>query len=377
MKNMVDWSQTPHELLGLIAERLNSIEDYVRFGAVCRSWRLVTLDQRRLNFSPKTLPWLMFPLCEDEDEDGKDIESPDFFNLSVDKYYKLNLPEARNCCFRGSPYGWLILVCRERVEIYNPLTRVRIPLPRPFKDTSHGFYNTARLFMPCPPSSVAFPINQFIVLVDTSESLSFIKAGDLAWTTIEIAVLGNADMLYLNNVFYIVDSDGNIRHFDVTSPNPVATPFVPPPDNLDREDHIFYLVELFDELHMIVKYDSYGMFSESHHFVPGSRIFKEDRTYYFEVFKLDVSTKRWEEVFTIGDYTIFVGRNTSFSIRASDFEQCNSGCIYFTDTQNGGWHSTGDIGIFDLETDGMEVLFTCEDDINLYSSPHWFTPTLC
>ncbi|KAL5699018.1 hypothetical protein ACHQM5_029978 [Ranunculus cassubicifolius] len=380
MKNMVDWSQTPHELLGLIAERINSIEDYVRFGAVCRSWRLVTLDQRRRNFSPKTLPWLMFPLCEDADEDGKCFENPDFFNLSVDKYYQLNLPEARDCCLTGSPYGWLILLCTGRVEIYNPLTRVRIPLPQPFKDKSHGFYNIVRLFMPYPPSST---INQFILVVDTTEGLSFIKAGDLVWTTIEnevvdnTGVLHNTDMLHLNNEIYIVDSEGLIKRFDITSPNPVATEFMLPPEDIKYEGYTFYLVELLGEMHMVVKYDAFDMLAESHHFAIGSRVFDDDHTYYFRVFKLDLSTKKWEEVFTLGDYTLFVGQTSSFSIQSSDFEHCSRGCIYFTDTLNGGWHATGDIGIFDLETEGMEVLFTGEEDINLYSCPAWFTPSLC
>ncbi|KAL5715961.1 hypothetical protein ACHQM5_017711 [Ranunculus cassubicifolius] len=361
MKNMVDWSETPHELLGLIAERLTSIEDYVRFGGVCRSWRFVTLDQRRRNFSPKTLPWLMFPLRKDADEEGKCIKNPDFFNLSVDKYYELNLPEARDCCFTGSPYGWLILISRgERVEIYNPLTRVRIPLPWPFKHTS-----------------ITSLISQYIVVVDTMESLSFIKAGDLDWTTVEIAVLRNTDMLHLNNVFYIVDSEGIIRRFDITSPNPAATEFMLPPEGVDYEGNIFYLVELLGELHMVVKYDDFEMLSECHHFVIGSRAFEDHRTYYFRVFKLNLNTKKWKEVFTLGDYTFFVGRNSSISIRASDFEHCSRGCIYFNDTRHGGLHSTGDIGIFNLETEGMEVLFTGEEDINLYSCPAWFIPSLC
>ncbi|KAL5698956.1 hypothetical protein ACHQM5_029925 [Ranunculus cassubicifolius] len=375
MKNIVDWSQAPNELLGLIAERLNSIEDYVRFGAVCLSWRFVTLDQRRRNFSPKTLPWLMFPLCEDADEDGKCIKNPDFFNLSVDKYYTLTLPEARNCCLTGSPYGWLILLGKGRVEIYNPLTRVRIPLPQPFKKKQRGIYNIVRLFM--PPSSITFSINHFIVVVDTSEGLSFIRAGDLAWTPIKIEALDYTDMLHLNNELYIVDSEGVIRRFDITSSNPVATEFMLPPEDIDCEGYTFYLVELLGELHMVGQYDAFEMIEESHHFVIGSRVFDDDHTYYFRVFKLDLSTKKWEEVFTLGDYTLFVGRTSSFSIRASDFENCSRGCIYFNDILNGGWHATGDIGIFDLETDGMEVLFTGEEDINLYSCPAWFIPSLC
>ncbi|KAL5697594.1 hypothetical protein ACHQM5_028719 [Ranunculus cassubicifolius] len=375
MKNVVDWSQAPHEILELIAERLNSIEDYVRFGGVCRSWRFVTLDQHRLNFSPKTLPWLMFPLEEkDELEDGSYIENPDFFSLSEDKYYKFDLPEARSCCITGSPYGWLILFAGERIEIYNPLTRVRITLPLPFEDKERNFYRFAHLVM---PSSTTSPKCQFIVVVNFVDSLAFIRAGDLAWTTIEISNIDNDDMVYLNNVFYIVDSDGVIRHFDVTSPNPVATEFVQPPDELKMEDITFHLVELLGELHMVVKYDDFQMLSVDHHFVIGSRAFDENRAYYFRVFKLDFSTKKWKELDTLGDYTFFVGRNTSFSIRASDFSHCSRGGIYFTDTLNGGGRATGDIGIFDIETDGMEVLFTGEDDVNLYAFPVWFIPSLC
>ncbi|KAL5721264.1 hypothetical protein ACHQM5_013845 [Ranunculus cassubicifolius] len=369
-RKKVDWSQAPKELLGLIAERLNSIEDYVRFGAVCKSFRLVILDHRNSNFSPKTLPWLMFPLSMkvdedvdvDEDEDENGIKNPDFYSVRGNKCYKFYLPEPRSCFFTGSRYGWLILYCEQRVELYNPLAADHIPLPQLFKLKSYVF-NIARLFMPCPPYSVPFSVDRYIVVVDSlKDGLFFIRAGDPAWTTIQVADghVGFTDVLHLNNGFYLVDSRGIIRHFDITSPNPVATQFAKPPKDIRYEEYSFYLVELLGELHLVVKYEA----------------FEDHRTFHFQVYKLDLSTKKWEEVFTLGDYTFFIGRTSSFSIRASDFERCRRGCIYFNDVLDGGWTTTRDIWIFDLESEDMDVLHTGAKDLNLFSCPAWFIPTL-
>ncbi|KAL5698950.1 SWR1-complex protein 3 [Ranunculus cassubicifolius] len=367
---MVDWSQAPQEILGSIAERLNSIEDYLRFGGVCRSWRFVTLDHRRFRFSPKTLPWLMFPLHK-KDEDGKDIDNPNFFSLSDVKFYKRSLPEARGCCFSGSKYGWLILFGDGRIELYNPLTRNRIGLPLPYTN-----YRVQKGFLSMP-SSITSPKDQFLVVVNFFKELAFIRPGDTTWTTIEIPVTNNSDIIQLNDVFYIIDSDGIIRTFDIRSPKPAATEFMLPPEDIQSDQLSFYLVGLRGELHMVVKYHLSEMFTEGHHFMPGSRPFAEHQTYYFRVFKLDLSTKKWKEVFTLGDYTIFVGRNTSIYLLATDFVDCSRSSIYFADSWMGDDLSTGDIGIFNLETEGMEALFTGKDVVGLYSTPVWFTPSLC
>ncbi|KAM3270707.1 hypothetical protein P3S67_028909 [Capsicum chacoense] len=59
-----DWSKLPVELLRLIASRLHFAEDCVRFGAVCKSWRINILQNG--NCSCSFLPWLMRPQTKHE-----------------------------------------------------------------------------------------------------------------------------------------------------------------------------------------------------------------------------------------------------------------------------------------------------------------------
>ncbi|KAF9612673.1 hypothetical protein IFM89_003148 [Coptis chinensis] len=161
MEIMRNWSDVPQELLGSIAERFTSIEDYFRFGAVCRTWRSVIVDLRRRHFKPKTLPWLMFTEFQ-EDEEGSHIKDEQGNSVKV----------------------------------------------------------------------------------------VFARPGNSAWVAIELPSTTNDDILHFNNQFYIIDKEGILRSFDITSPNPVGIDIALSPVHINDDCDSFYLVELLGELHM-------------------------------------------------------------------------------------------------------------------------------
>lgn len=118
---MVDWSSLPVELLGLIAKQLRFAQDYVRFGAVCKSWRWVILQRDGSLCS--LLPLLM--LAEKEFNDLREFCCP-----FIDRMFKLYLPEIRGKRCWGSSDGWLVTIGSDfQMCLLNPLTRKQILLP--------------------------------------------------------------------------------------------------------------------------------------------------------------------------------------------------------------------------------------------------------
>ncbi|CAA2960997.1 Hypothetical predicted protein [Olea europaea subsp. europaea] len=118
---MADWSKLPADVLELIARQPHFVEDRLRFGLVCKSWRMVMLQAD--SYSCSLLPWLM--LTEKEESDMRQVYCP--FNQKV---YELSLPEicGRRCW--GSPYGWLVTVdAAYNMHLLNPLSHVQIFLP--------------------------------------------------------------------------------------------------------------------------------------------------------------------------------------------------------------------------------------------------------
>ncbi|KAJ4772477.1 F-box protein skip23 [Rhynchospora pubera] len=129
-----DWANLPLEMVELISKKVKYIVDYIRFRAVCSTWRSVPCPkQHRL---PPQLPWLMLPY------DGSIYKNNDevhfFYDVWESKMRKLYFL-ADTCC--ASYHGWLLLVSYKGrdVSLLNPLTRCEIELP-PFKTWFDPYY---------------------------------------------------------------------------------------------------------------------------------------------------------------------------------------------------------------------------------------------
>ncbi|KAJ4779604.1 F-box protein skip23 [Rhynchospora pubera] len=119
-----DWANLPLEMVELISKKVKYIVDYIRFRAVCSTWRSVPCPkQHRL---PPQLPWLMLPY------DGSIYKNNDevhfFYDVWESKMRKLYFL-ADTCC--ASYHGWLLLVSYKGrdVSLLNPLTQSEIKLP--------------------------------------------------------------------------------------------------------------------------------------------------------------------------------------------------------------------------------------------------------
>ncbi|CAN6685743.1 unnamed protein product [Malus baccata var. baccata] len=88
---MVDWAGLPRELIFSLAERMRSLEEFIVFGAVCKSWRSVATKE---NYFTKELgPKHQVPLLILPQEKG----------AATRKCYNLKKPSrSKDCCSRIS-----------------------------------------------------------------------------------------------------------------------------------------------------------------------------------------------------------------------------------------------------------------------------------
>ncbi|KAB2637585.1 F-box protein [Pyrus ussuriensis x Pyrus communis] len=106
------WSTLPHDLIASVAKRLFTFEDFIAFGAVCKSWKSAATKE---NFTTRhQIPLLMLPEKKEKESTTTTATSTvrEFYNLK--NFYAVD------------PYG-TILVC----EIEDPMqARTRVIVPK-------------------------------------------------------------------------------------------------------------------------------------------------------------------------------------------------------------------------------------------------------
>lgn len=229
-QNMPDWSQLQHELLALIARRLNLIEDYSIFRTVCKSWHSAA-TKNNFNSDLPRVPWLM--LAEEEEEDGRK-----FFSLCNGMILKKRIPKAsRKLCMES--LGWLITVGQDNgeVSLLHPFSGVQIELPH---QNSTADNNGRRSRIPCTffkkavLSASPSHASDYILMVIDGGYIKFWRRGDLRWNRIVLDqgthsprfARGGRDLVYFNGYFYGVDRLGHIIVYDVAGPQSTTSHMV-------------------------------------------------------------------------------------------------------------------------------------------------------
>ncbi|MBA0780932.1 hypothetical protein Gotri_004976, partial [Gossypium trilobum] len=49
------------------------------------------------------------------------------------------------------------------------------------------------------------------------------------------------------------------------------------------------------------------------------------------IFKLDMDTKSWGKIYSLGDKSLFLGNCCTFTVAAADYPGCKPNCIYSTE----------------------------------------------
>ncbi|XP_056163974.1 F-box protein SKIP23-like [Syzygium oleosum] len=391
----VDWSQLPSDLLESVSRKLPLYADYVRFRAVCRAWRSST--PKAPSHLPPQLPWLLLPLFKPQSR-GRSC-SGYFYSLPDNKVHVLRITETclrkRRC---GSSHGWLAILDESpSVVLVNPLTGAKVDLPplHTFPDVvGFNFADVGREYLlrdgnhrlstrnlkqmrdifvkKVVLSSSPAKDSRFVAvaMLHHRSRLAYCRNGDEGWRFIEEANFYSDDVIYRDGLFYAVSSYGRIAVCDVNGDSPRVS-YIDKPRVVCGD--IQYLVSVGDDLMLVTRHLDSNFWPELHQTV--------FRTKLFDVFKLG-DEFRWEWVADLGDYMIFIGQNSSFALRASDFPGCMGNCIYYTDDHSDsncdGFLEEQDMGIFRLEDESFEKLPCYSPNFASPSTPPiWFSPNPC
>nr|XP_023882431.1 putative F-box protein At5g55150 [Quercus suber] len=416
---MSKWADLPDLILSEIMRRLSFYNDFVIFGAICKSWRSVySLENPPL--APRC-PWLM--LAEEKEQKS---HTRVFVNLFDNKVYNFKLPELVGKKCIGTSFGWLLSVGTDfQVNLFHPLSKHLLSLPQPLfwneDDNSkldHLDYRDM-FFEKCVLSRNPWNLVTheydcdciIMVIYGNGRSLAFTRPGYKAWIDIPSHSGSISDIAFYKGKFYAVNchgeafvchTDDDIPFIESIAPRPPAT----------EEIIQMYIVESSGDLLVVSRFRGGHFFLEDDTEDEDSEDDIEDENIHesesegegedeededeeekindnpyvtigFTILKLECSTKvrskykyKWVKVDSLGGQTLFVGDNSSVSLSASSFNGCKANCIYYTDdyvevfpfTLNGGGY---DMGVFSVE-DGEYKHHYEGESLSYFSTPLWY-----
>ncbi|XP_059654033.1 F-box protein At2g17036-like [Cornus florida] len=374
-----DWAFLPKILLDMILDKLVSFSEYVRFGAVCKPWRYVAMDNKLKFIQNKFLgqvPFLMVPSKDNSDERRS------LYSITHNKLYDFQLRVPYIKRLSGSSHGWLFTVEDSlAVTLMNPfsgatielppITEIDPPLPEYDDGTPHEVeFEVRRAIMSADPASSP---NDYIVTIIYSgcSHLAFIRAGDEAWTYIDKKrFLSIEDVIYYNGQIFAIDYQSRVLMIDVNRKDGESkVPQVEVAERVTRPDfEQIYLVESSNGDLLLVK-----RFLDENDAI-------EHTTSGFKVFKLLLEQFESLELKNLGGDTLFVGDNHSICVSASKWPGCQANSIYYTDDYT---HihfkppsGRRDIGIFNIENGSFGTHYILDPSHNHMPPSIWIVPTV-
>ncbi|KAK4539464.1 hypothetical protein RGQ29_031912 [Quercus rubra] len=365
----VDWSALPMELLPLIGKTVQARIDVVRFRSVCASWRSSIPPLRGIS-SPLLLP---FPYPTNS------AGSQSF--LSQSTIYRLEPPDDNPNLSTCSSKSWLVKVEEfepGRVRLLNPLSSLHIRfLPDSFPKVinlldfrvvevgkAYKLQLSSGMNIAGVNKLVLFPNSAWTSCVEDKlifglfheGKLGYVKYGDENWTFVDDHNFYYDDITVYKGQPYVVDRLGTVSWIDSSMR---LIQFSPPLCGLGNQKH---LVESCGELYVVDR-----SFDRERRFDHDLRRYRLcPKTVNIEVYKLDQEWGCWVMVKNLGDQVFFLGKDSSFSVSATEFSGCKGNCIYFTDEN--------DIGVFYFENQKTGKIVDFQDRCHLFwPPPSWLS----
>ncbi|KAJ3671417.1 hypothetical protein LUZ60_007496 [Juncus effusus] len=350
---MADWSGLTNDMLHHV-ESFLPLPDQHRFSAVCHDWRLVAKQKKHHRPAPQ-LPWLV--LGEDPT-----TKKRNFFNLSEQRHYSIDIPELYGQYVCGSSFGWLVTVdSRINGRLLNPFSREYYELPPfpPYSTRSNIILTEGPVFAPCgmkigytfkdmqtrivvravlshdPRERSDFTL---MILFGECYKLAFWRPGDTSWTMVRYppqTLVALMDIICFEGKFYAVSCD-ELFAVDVVYDEPKIIRIKPRIlSNLKRVAIAAYLVDYKGKLLLVLRFKDFW-----------------SREKKFRILSLDLKKETCNELDDIDDLALFVGNNSALVVNPSKISGCVGKTIYFTDLgESYYWLEKGhDFGVYNVVT---------------------------
>ncbi|KAJ3691549.1 hypothetical protein LUZ61_020713 [Rhynchospora tenuis] len=310
------WSQLPIDIGDNIIKRLDSPADVLSFGAVCKTWRYVSMGVHMSlhcklpmhHFLPKgsPLPMLLHAGCE-----GPNMHQ--LYSLNEQKIYgQFHLVELSNKWIVGSGCGWLVTMdtIDAELNLLDPLTGKKIPLPLLLLPSWTADWYIKKVIVGSYKDTLV------VVVLLPKKGIRFCRIRDSKWMEISRC---SHDVIMHNNKLYAVDYLGETLELDIAEPSKERVVAIYPGAGGAYTEGCF-LVDLCGKLVVILKMlqlkkvrgkGECAMISE------------------FKVFNLEDGY--WASLESLNHHMVFIGYNHSLSLDSRVYPNCQGNCIYFAD----------------------------------------------
>ncbi|XP_020676792.1 uncharacterized protein LOC110095541 [Dendrobium catenatum] len=404
------WSDLPIDLLCCISSHL-SIVDLVRLSVVCTSWSFTLDNYALLGFQCRPSPWFLL-----SNDVGETSDSLTFHEITIEReeavlsfhhHFSSIGSHTYGRRYFGSKDGWLVTLDKIDLQprLFNPVTKAEISLPSLFTLIEPQY---------APDSSIRISFNEILydfttdefrdiyfhkIIVSSNDSsgtvvvifgirkmLALASSEDLTWVLGPTLSPYNTedeeqfeDVCYHeeNQRFYAITNFSMVLAFDLNGQNvELICPNTPNPYNRTRNfDCMYYIAFLLGTLLRIERVIDITLNSHLN-----------ARTLTISVFKFvpdDVfsssssSLSQWILVNELGEYSLFVGCNQTFSLHPMVAIGIKPNCIYFADHSSGMFpgYVDCDVGLFDLSNDRIQYILHPYSRTN-WPPSIWFTPSI-
>ncbi|XP_020676735.2 probable F-box protein At4g22060 [Dendrobium catenatum] len=397
------WSNLPIDLLCCISSHL-SIVDLVRLSVVCTSWSSTLDNYALLGFQCRPSPWLL--LSNDVEEASDTLN---FRELTIEREVVLSFHRRFSSIgshtygrrYFGSKDGWLVTLDKIDLQprLFNPITKAEISLPSLFTLIEPQYAPESYIRISFNEIFFDYTTDEFrdiyfhkfivssndssgtvVVIFGIRKALALASSEDLTWVLGPTLSPFNTmdeeqfeDVCYHeeNQRFYAITNFSMVLAFDLNGQNvELICPNMPNPYyhtiNFDYMYNIAFLSGTLLRIERVI--------DDSHH---------KARTRTIFVFKfvpnvvISSSFSQWIPVNELGEYSLFVGCNQTFSLHHSVATGIKSNCIYFIN--HSGIRFPGyvycDVGLFNLSNDRIQYIRHPYSRSN-WPPSIWFTPSI-